>query len=143
LISHVTMEVNKRLVARELEFWRCLGYDRGGVRSRSTERTEWLRSRLGNGLVASWVHLIPVDVEDVPRSRFGVGGTGHPAVVIGGAYYDALNDLVRLGFGPIIEVPVTGGAWGCRFFAESPSGWRVEVMERGPAAAWPGPPDPD
>lgn len=141
MISHITLEIDKSLVPAELGFWAILGYKRL-QRTRAMGRTEWLRSWGGlaeEGLPSSWVHLVPVEHDDVPGSRFGTGGRGHPAVVVGSQFERVCEELSRSDHGLVRVEP----HWGERAFTRCPSGHRVEILSNHPAAKWPGAPVSD
>lgn len=138
LISHVTLEIDNSLVTAELGFWAWLGYKRL-QRTRQMGHTEWLRSWPGlaaEGWASSWIHLVPVPAYELPQAPLGVGGRSHVAVVIGSQF----ARVVRTKDWPVYEAEEH---WGKRVFTRSPSGWRIEILEAHPRAAWPGAPRED
>ena len=142
MLSHLTLEIDAKLVRAELDFWGWLGYKRL-QRTRAMGRTEWLRSWPGlaeEGWASSWVHLIPVPAVELPYAelkghRF-VGGRSHAAVVLGSRFKQVVESRLY----PINPVE---DHWGQRVFTMCPTGWRVELLANHPAASWPGAPVED
>jgi hypothetical protein len=142
VISHVTLEIDAKLVRAELDFWGWLGYKRL-QRTRHMGVTEWLRSWPGlaeEGCASSWVHLMPVPAHELPYSelkgRRFVGGRSHLAVVVGSQF----ENIVASRLYPVSEV---ADHWGPRVFTQCPTGWRVELLRQHPAAKWPAAPVED
>lgn len=142
MISHLTLEIDAKLVRSELDFWGWLGYKRL-QRTRAMGPTEWLRSWLGlaeEGWPSSWVHLIPTPAEQLPVSWIDghrcVGGRSHAAVVLGSQFDRVIASRTY----PVSQAE---SHWGPRVFTLCPTGWRVELLRNHPAATWPSAPVED
>jgi hypothetical protein len=115
MLQHVSLEVPPDQVARTIEFWSLLGFERAEAPEPIAPYVTWL-AREG-----TQIHLIHTDEATVPP-------LGHAAVVA--ADFDAtVRGLREAEF----EVEDAQQLWGAsRAFAIAPAGHRVELMASPP-----------
>lgn len=119
MIHHVTYEIDKKLIAEELQFWSMLGFNPTGLRRRSRKQPpiHWLVS----GDETHAVELIPVRLGDDPRPPQGLG---HVAFSVSAREWEIV--LIKARQGANFEIKTYPK--GIHGFFESPTGHMVEVF---------------
>jgi hypothetical protein len=118
MIHHVTFEVSKGCITKELEFWSLLGFNPTGLRRRTRKQPpiHWLIC--GDETFA--VELIPVDVGPLPDDSQGVG---HLCLELGARRWE----IASLGMRRFTHRFDPHPDWKHHAFTTSPSGHVVEI----------------
>jgi hypothetical protein len=129
-VNHVAYEVERKRLGWEVEFWKALGFGRR-TRPEPKPISVWLNG--GNGF---FVHLMPTSKQRYPHQW------SHVAFVPRHGLAATLDALERLPF--TINAEEAEPWWGARrVFVDTPSGYRVELLEYAPPATWPSAPETD
>jgi hypothetical protein len=126
LIHHLTFDVQKHLLVKEIEFWSCLGWNPTGLRRRTRKQPpiNWLVC----GGEKTAIELIAVDAAMIQ-------GVGHTCIELGQRRYEITTQMLarfQHEFQP-------HHSWKEHGFALSPTGHTIEIAAnlQGPKA---GPP---
>lgn len=132
-VNHLVFEVPQGKLVDEIAFWRALGFGRR-TRPEPKWKGEWLN---GFGL---WARLIPVEPRDDCEARAVKLTQLQVAIVPRDGLDVVLGSLERA---PMLTHAVElEPYWGARrVYVVSPSGFRIELLDSAPPAAWPGPPE--
>lgn len=117
MIHHVSLEVDKQLIAEERLFWSLLGFHEMMLPSRDRRGIHWLVNRETQTVV----HLMPSEWPTIPEF-------GHTAV-IPPDFSRAIAGLCRFGSSPEQARDYFGRA---RVYIKSPSGHQVEALAGAP-----------
>jgi len=127
------LELAAKSFGREVAFWGALGWRRDHQKHRGVAYPgEWLTSRYGEPrlwLRLDWSALVPE-----------IGGLSPITLCLVGWMDERLADVERLPFD--VEGEELTRYWGARRVGlTSPSGWKVDLLERVPSARRYGPPE--
>lgn len=133
MIHHVTYEVDKRLIAQELDFWAIVGFAPAAFGPRRRSRRQPVIHWLIGGDHGHAIELLPVET---PR----VWHLGHVALSVPQRRWEITTDgLERCGFLVEDASDKYGGKFGQHAYAKSPTGHVIELFTNRMALKW-GPP---